>query len=47
MFMPNQPTANVYHPDFESSYSIFRKYDFDEDASLRYALDLIEAGRMK
>lgn len=47
MFISDQPNANVYHPDFESSYKVFREYDFDEDTTLRYALDLIEGGRAK
>ena len=46
MFMPHDPKANVYHPDFEVSYSIFAKYGGDMDASLRYALDLIAAGKI-
>jgi hypothetical protein len=46
MFMPNDPKANVYHPDFEVSYSVFAKYGGDADLSLRYALDLIAAGKI-
>lgn len=46
LFMPHDPTANVYHPDFELSYAILAKYGADMDASLHYALDLIEAGRI-
>lgn len=46
LFMPHDPTANVYHPDFELTYTIFSKYGADTDASLRYALDLIKAGKI-
>jgi hypothetical protein len=46
MFMPHEPKANVYHPDFEVSYSVFAKYGADTDTSLRYALDLVAAGRI-
>jgi len=33
-------------PDFELTYLIFKKYDFDEETTLRYALDLIAEGRV-
>jgi hypothetical protein len=46
MFMPHDPKANVYHPDYELTYSIFAKYGGDTDASLRYALDLLAAGKI-
>jgi hypothetical protein len=28
------------------TYSIFKKYDFDEETTLRYALDLIAEGKL-
>jgi Peptidase family S41 len=46
MFMPHDPKVNVFHPDFELTYSIFAKYDGDSDASLRYALDLLAEGKI-
>jgi hypothetical protein len=46
MFLPHDPKANVFHPDFELTYSIFAKYNGDSDASLRYALDLLSAGKI-
>ena len=45
IFIPENPKANVFHPDFEVTYSIFKKYDFDEETPLRYALDVITAGK--
>ena len=47
LFMPHDPKANVYHPDFETTYSVFSKYGSDTDASLRYALDLLAAGKIQ
>ena len=47
LFMPHDPKANVYHPDFETTYSVFSKYGGDTDASLRYALDLLAAGKIQ
>jgi hypothetical protein len=41
VFMPETPSANVLPLDFNTTYAIFRKYGFDEDASLRYALELL------
>jgi hypothetical protein len=46
MYLPKDPRANVFHPDFETTYSIFAKYDADPDASLRYAVDLLVAGKI-
>lgn len=39
MYVPKDPRANIFHPDFEVSYSIFAKYNFDEETILRYALE--------
>lgn len=47
IFTPEDPKANVFHPDFEVTYSIYQKYDFDEETTLRYALDLIEEGKLE
>lgn len=46
MYMPDDPRANVLHPDHETSYSVFKRYDFDEDTALRYALDLLKNGKL-
>jgi hypothetical protein len=46
MFMPADPRANVFHPNFEVTYSTFKKYGFDEDTGLRYAVDLLAAGKI-
>jgi Peptidase family S41 len=46
MFMPHDPKADVFHPDFELTYSVFARYGGDTDASLRYALDLIANGKI-
>lgn len=42
MFMPETPRANVFQPDFEVSYSTYKKYGFDDDTALRYAVDLLD-----
>lgn len=46
MYLPKDPRANVFHPDFETTYSIISKYDGGPDATLRYALDLLAAGKI-
>ncbi|MGD1019309.1 MAG: S41 family peptidase [Verrucomicrobiia bacterium] len=45
-FCPDDPKADVFHLDFEATYPIFVKYDFDEQTILRYALDLIADGKL-
>src|SRR5262249_41191692 len=46
MYVPSAPAMNVLRPDFETTTEIFRRYDLDEDSTLRYALDLIHSGRL-
>ncbi len=46
MYLPKDPRANIFHPDFEATYSIVSKYDAGPDATLRYALDLLAAGKI-
>lgn len=46
LFMPRDPKANVYHPDFETTFSVFSNYGGDIDATLRYALDLLAASKI-
>jgi Peptidase family S41 len=46
MYLPKDPRANVFHPDFESSYSVVAKYGAAPDADLRYALDLLAEGKI-
>jgi hypothetical protein len=41
IFAPQDPKANIFRPDFEVTYSVFKKYDFDEETALKYALDLL------
>ena len=41
LFLPDDPHASVFHPDFEMDWSIFARYDFDRHAAVRYALDLL------
>jgi hypothetical protein len=43
MFLPRDPKATVFHPDFEVSYSVLAKYGGDTDTALRYTLDLLKA----
>jgi Peptidase family S41 len=43
MFVPHDPKANVFHPDFQVTYSILANYGGDTDTALRYALDLLKA----
>lgn len=42
MYLPDTPNVNVLHPDHETTYEVFKKYGFDEDTSLRYAVDLLK-----
>ena len=44
LFLPGDPHATVFHPDFEIDRSISAKYDFDRNAAVRYALDLLAKG---
>jgi len=46
MYIPADPTINVLRPDFETSSDIFWRYEADEDASLRYALDLLSSRKL-
>jgi hypothetical protein len=43
LFMPHDPKANVFHPDFEAAYATFAKYAGSGDPQLRYALGLLAA----
>jgi hypothetical protein len=45
-FCPDDPKTDVFHLDFEVTYPIFVKYDFDEETILRYALDVIADGKL-
>jgi hypothetical protein len=46
LFMPHDPKANVFHPDFEVDYATFAKYGGDADTAIRYALDVaVAAGK--
>lgn len=46
IFDPDNPKSDVFHPDFEVTYSIFKKYDFDDETTVRYALNLIAEGKL-
>lgn len=46
MYMPHDPRINIFHPDFETNVATFKKYDFDEQTALRYALDLMANGKI-
>lgn len=46
MYLPKDPRANVFHLDFETTYSIVAKYGAGPDADLRYALDLLAEGKI-
>jgi hypothetical protein len=46
MYLPKDPRANVFHLDFETTYSIVSKYGAGPDADLRYALDLLAEGKI-
>jgi hypothetical protein len=45
-FLPETPSARILPMDFNVTYSIFERYGFDEDASLRYAVDLLASGKI-
>lgn len=46
VFMPEDPRADVLHPDFEVDYAVLKRYKFDGDVTLLYALDLIRSGKL-
>ena len=46
MFMPKDPRANIFHPDFEATYAVFVRYNFDQETILRYALELLDNGKI-
>ena len=45
-FMPDHPGARVLPMDFPATYTVFKRYGFDEDASLQYAVDLLREGKL-
>ena len=45
VFLPDDPHARVLEPDYPVTIETYRKYDLDLDTPLRYALDLLQAGR--
>jgi len=47
MYEPKDPRINVLHPDFETSVAVYRKYGFDQETALRYALDLMSNGTIQ
>jgi hypothetical protein len=46
-FLPDTPDVRVLKMDFPATYAVFRSYGFDEDSSLRYALDLLRKGKVR
>jgi hypothetical protein len=46
IFLPNDLTAKMLVPDFPLSYELMQRYHFEEEAALRYALDLISEGKI-
>lgn len=46
IFLPDDPGANVLRPDFEVDFEILKRYKFDSDTTLKYALDLIASGKL-
>jgi hypothetical protein len=46
-FLPGTPDVRVLKMDFPATYAVFRSYGFDEDSSLRYALDLLRKGKVR
>lgn len=45
MFLPDDPHVRVIEPDYPVTTAVYRKYGLDVDTPLRYALDLLQAGR--
>jgi hypothetical protein len=46
LYVPNDPRVNTLHPDFETTFATFIKYQADEDTPVRFALDLLAAAQM-
>ncbi len=46
MYLPKDPRANVLHPDYEVTAAVYTKYGFDEETSLRYAIDILDSGKL-
>ena len=46
VFMPETPRADRLPVDFEATYAVFKRYRFDEETILRYALDRLKAGKI-
>lgn len=47
LYPADDPRARVFTPDFPMSWADFRRYDFDPDAEILFALDLILSGRIQ
>lgn len=46
LYPPDHPRAREFTPDFPMGWDDFRRYDFDPDAEVLFALDLIHDGRV-
>lgn len=46
IFLPEDPRARVLGVDFPVTIDVFRRYGLDEETTLRYALDLIDLGKL-
>jgi hypothetical protein len=45
LYTPNDSPASIIQPDCETTTAIFNSCDGDEDASLRFAVDLLASGQ--
>jgi len=46
LYPADHPRAKVFTPDFAMAWDDFRRYGFDPDAEILFALDLIRTGRI-
>jgi hypothetical protein len=46
IFLPDDPHARVLEPDYPVTIAIYRRCGLDVDTPLRYALDLLQGGRL-
>lgn len=46
LYMPENPRADTFAVTHPLTYEVFRRYAFDHETALRYALDLIAAGKL-
>ncbi len=46
LYMPEDPKADTFPVDHPLTYEVLQRYGFDRESAVRYALDLIAAGKL-